>query len=339
MKLINPSRIISVPNTIPTGKLVWVDAENGNDKLAARSRLGVPFKTLTAAKNAAQAASGGQAGDTIMVMPGIYNENNLLKNGVNWHFLPGAVVHFTSTGAAAIFSATTAVEASITGHGIFKISADPTTSGNDTSRRVIHASAASILHVEALDLTSDVAEAVNIVSDSSLHLNARNILSPVDALSVNSSAASVRVYAESIKTTGLSAFGIYLSAGSLSVRAQEIISESWAAINASGAGMDVEVQAALISGGSDAVFYEGYLSRLRIVGARIKAAGGYAVYLDGSTPEGLTLTACSLVPDGTGDSIYSTNAATVCCAGVVSKTAVNTAVTTDGLFDVVPSAQ
>ena len=38
---------------VPAGNLLWVDAVNGIDALAARGRMTVPFKTLTAAKNAA----------------------------------------------------------------------------------------------------------------------------------------------------------------------------------------------------------------------------------------------------------------------------------------------
>ena len=39
---------------IPTGNLLWVDAVNGNDDLAVRGRMTVPFKTLTKAKEAAK---------------------------------------------------------------------------------------------------------------------------------------------------------------------------------------------------------------------------------------------------------------------------------------------
>ena len=50
---------------------------------------GVEFSTLTDAKNYAT------SGDLITVLPGVYNENNLLKDGVNWHFMPGARVEYT----------------------------------------------------------------------------------------------------------------------------------------------------------------------------------------------------------------------------------------------------
>lgn len=78
---------------IPTGNLLWVDAEHGNDDLAVRERMTVPFKTLTKAKLAAFLE------DTIVVMPGLYQERDLLKHGVNWHFLPGARVEYAGSNA------------------------------------------------------------------------------------------------------------------------------------------------------------------------------------------------------------------------------------------------
>ena len=106
---------------VPTGNLLWVDAVNGNDDLAVRGRMTVPFKTLTKAKTAAA------SGDTIMVLPGTYNENNLAKNGVNWHFLTGAVVEYSGTGAgvlsAALFDTAQtggAATFKVTGNGVFK---------------------------------------------------------------------------------------------------------------------------------------------------------------------------------------------------------------------------
>lgn len=46
-----------------------------------------PFSTLTAAKNSAV------SGDTIKVLPGTYNEYNLLKDEVNWYFENGAIIN------------------------------------------------------------------------------------------------------------------------------------------------------------------------------------------------------------------------------------------------------
>ena len=112
---------------IPTGNLLWVDQVNGNDSLAVRGQRGVPFQTLTAAKNAAKPAvfAAGElveAGDTIMVLPGLYDEKDLLKHGVNWYFFPGAVVNNTAAGA--IFgTGSSDIIASIAGFGEFNTDA------------------------------------------------------------------------------------------------------------------------------------------------------------------------------------------------------------------------
>jgi len=66
------------------------------------------------------------SGDEIEVHPGTFNENNLLVNGVNWYFHPGAKVTYTGGGTAtcAIFDdgtngANTAVTCVIGGEGQF----------------------------------------------------------------------------------------------------------------------------------------------------------------------------------------------------------------------------
>lgn len=102
------------------GLSLTVDATNGSD--AGGQRGGKSYKTLTAAKNAAQ------SGDTIIVYPGTYNENNLLKNGVNWYFHSGALVSYTNTliasGSGTIYGifddrATGAVTCRVDGDGVF----------------------------------------------------------------------------------------------------------------------------------------------------------------------------------------------------------------------------
>jgi len=69
------------------GNLVYADAVNGSDTIGAHGRADRPFLTLTAAKTAAV------TGDTIVVRPGTYTDGTINKNGVNWHFLNGAVVN------------------------------------------------------------------------------------------------------------------------------------------------------------------------------------------------------------------------------------------------------
>lgn len=101
------------------GKVIYVDATNGNDSSAARGTRRA-FLTLAAAKTAAL------SGDLIVVMPGEYTALNLLKNGVNWHFIEGAIVTRTEQDApGAIFDdgtdgANAAIVCSISGRGEFR---------------------------------------------------------------------------------------------------------------------------------------------------------------------------------------------------------------------------
>jgi hypothetical protein len=67
--------------------IVEVDQINGDD--SGGLLLQCPFKTLTAAKNFAT------NGWTIHVLAGSFNENNLLKNGVNWRFDSGTTLGFS----------------------------------------------------------------------------------------------------------------------------------------------------------------------------------------------------------------------------------------------------
>jgi hypothetical protein len=79
-----------------------------------------PFTTLTAAKAAAE------AGDTIVVSPGTYTENDLLKDGVNWLFLEGAIVDWNvpsvEDAGYGIFDdrASGPVTCNVSGRGVFK---------------------------------------------------------------------------------------------------------------------------------------------------------------------------------------------------------------------------
>jgi hypothetical protein len=98
-------------NAVPAAHVLYVNQADG------------PFTTLAAAKAAAQ------SGDTIVVGPGTYIENDLLKDGVNWFFAPGAVVSYTTPALQAnsndilygIFDDRSSgpVQCTIGGHGSF----------------------------------------------------------------------------------------------------------------------------------------------------------------------------------------------------------------------------
>jgi hypothetical protein len=79
-------RSMATPPDIYIGKTLYV-SNVGVDASAIPYNLNHHYLTITAAKAAAV------AGDTIYVCPGIYNEGNFYKDGVNFHFLNGAIVN------------------------------------------------------------------------------------------------------------------------------------------------------------------------------------------------------------------------------------------------------
>lgn len=126
--------VVSGGSSSSTGAVaasVVVDSVSGNDGSA--SRYGSPCKTLTKAKALAQ------SGDTILVLPGNYVESDLLKNGVNWHFLAGAIV--TNVDVTPNFygifddRSSGAVTCIISGDGQFRSTVD---SGNGLSFGVVN---------------------------------------------------------------------------------------------------------------------------------------------------------------------------------------------------------
>jgi hypothetical protein len=86
-----------VYNPTDAGRTLFVDAANGSDATARPYSRDRVYKTLGAAKAAAV------SGDLIWVRPGTYDERDLLKDGVNWHFEAGATVEYTGTGDGGIF--------------------------------------------------------------------------------------------------------------------------------------------------------------------------------------------------------------------------------------------
>lgn len=95
----------------------YVDSVNGKTYNSGKSR-GAAKQLLSEAKQFAQ------EGDTIIVMSGLYEEKNLAKNGVNWHFERGARVVVNEESDTAVWDdgpngTNSAVSFKVTGHGTF----------------------------------------------------------------------------------------------------------------------------------------------------------------------------------------------------------------------------
>jgi hypothetical protein len=96
----------------------------------------------------ARAKAAAVSGDTIDVGPGTYNERDLFKNGVNWHFRPGAVINYTGSADGGIFDnsptgTTGAITCRITGYGRF-IHTGSNTAGNSMNVVTVNNTASDI---------------------------------------------------------------------------------------------------------------------------------------------------------------------------------------------------
>jgi hypothetical protein len=282
---------------INTGRLVWVDDHLGDDATGQRERISHPFKTLTAAKNAAIPL------DTIMVLPGNYNEKNLFKSGVNWHFYNGAQVITNSPTAGGIFDDSPAganadIICRITGHGEFI-----NNSTDVLSYAFMVSRAGSKVTFEASHVGSGTRGCVRFTGGTS-RLRATTILSGAAGVELVGGTNEVRV--DSIKaSTGA---GIVLGGGTNVVVADTIHSDTLSGILAYGG--TSEVSARLIeSNGTHGVklFFVSDPVELRINGARIVttvfAVGVRAVQIEGV--DGPTLKDCVLVSSlAAAESIY-----------------------------------
>lgn len=184
--LSNADAILALNPYGTTGKTLWVDSVYGSDSTGTRQRKDKPFLTLNAAKVAAQ------SGDTIVVLPGTYNEKNLLKDGVNWHFINGAIVSYVGSTTGGIFDdgpngANGDITSKITGYGTFKITNNATSSDvvcvtQPDSEVYIEAT-----NIENLSTYGSGATAIKSESSSTLNVKAEKISSIKGTITCNNS--------------------------------------------------------------------------------------------------------------------------------------------------------
>lgn len=112
-----------------SGGVNVVDAARGdNNDVEILDRRGIVKKSFQNITDLRTAKNTAISGDTIRVYPGNYVTRNLLKDGVNWHFLDGAIVTNPPDETGGIFenvgahgSPNTAVVSRITGDGVFAL--------------------------------------------------------------------------------------------------------------------------------------------------------------------------------------------------------------------------
>jgi len=284
-----------------TGKVLWVDAVHGNDDLAERERMTIPFMTLASARDAAQ------SGDTIVVLPGTYDENDLAKDGVNWHFLPGAIVDYDGSGDALFDTTGGAMAFKVTGHGVFK-----TSSG--TVRGVYLANSGDDVSIEFDEFETSGSTLVSKGALTAVGHRIRSLVS--DALYIEGSSNNNIDVRHVEADTGI---GVHINASSTScvvrIRSFEIVSNGDVALGFTGGTAYIDAYE-IKSTTDQAVAYDSYGNHplhLRVNRIVSTASGGGqpAITIDlgsGSSPGQLRLYDCILISQNSSYSITSVTA-------------------------------
>jgi hypothetical protein len=274
---------------VPTGNLLWVDQINGVDALAARGRLTIPFRTLAAARDAAT------EGDTIVVLPGVYTDDDLLRDGVNWHFMNGAMV---DAGAVIFDASGGGITSVVSGSGEFM-----------SSDKVVYSSGSDIT-IEALNLTATSADCIQCSgATGSVHIKARGTISAPSgvAIVIDGSASGHIIEAFSISATG---YGISMLDGGGYVRAHVISSGSVAVKISDGAALVIDAFE-INSSATYAVSHDSADTLLTVRGARIVSDSTNAVYLGSSCgSDTVRLYGCLLISDGVAKAITAATGST-----------------------------
>ena len=88
---------------IDTGNTIWVDQQFGNDGTAAINRQDLPFQTIQAALNVAATLPGVPIPSTVVVRPGLYEENVIMPNQVTMVGVSKNSIISAPTGVSLIF--------------------------------------------------------------------------------------------------------------------------------------------------------------------------------------------------------------------------------------------
>jgi hypothetical protein len=245
-----------------------------------------------------------------MVLPGTYNEKNLLKDGVNWHFMTGARVSYTQSSDGGVFDdgsdgAAGPVISSITGFGEFFIS-----SGKSTGHIINLTNSASRLFLEARSLNAVPTSCIRVSAGFGAHLQVRVAqeigYGGAAVISHEGDSSDVHIEARNIFTS--TGYGLQVAGGGgLYLKVYQISSSADSAVAiTSGVGEIIIDAYEIISATNYGVHYGASSSaapNLTIRNARLVStfanATGYALYNAASVSDVIKLMNCVLIVHGT----------------------------------------
>lgn len=255
------------PSVTASTSTIYVSQSYGSDSYPGT--FNKPFLTLTAAKNAAN------AGQTITVFPGTYNEKNLLKTNVNWLFLPGADILYTGNQSGSIFSDSAdgtngAVTSKIYAQSIRN---EAVHNDNTYTNSVFHITkSTSNIYLEALEVVNNVTGGAG-QNRSGIRITSGNMVAYIKDL-----LDSYEYDALLVEGTGSPSISLY---------ADRIMGGSSSFLQASAIEMTgngtASVHARYISGGESALNLQG--GTLNVFGAELIISTGPAIDNNGSVAE------------------------------------------------------
>jgi hypothetical protein len=231
-----------------------------------------------------------------VALPGIYNEKNLLKHGVNWHFMNGAIVRYEGADPGGIFDtsvygANTSIVSSVTGHGVFEMTSPVSSSllYVDKSNCRLSIQGRRLTSFAWCILTGSDVENVGLNID----LTEGIVGQVAGPLYVRSDGASCVVRAAAMYSAA--EYCIWVEAGTVQVEAARI--ESVGDTAACLCGGVVTLRVSEIRSTCNPVFVARLAGgEVQIVGARIIAGAGYpAVWVEAGASLALKLLHCVLI--------------------------------------------
>ena len=318
-----------------TGNLTYVDAVNGDDGTGTLGDFTKPYLTPLAAFTAAT------TGYTIVVRPGIYllgaSEGNMLKDSVNWYFMPGAIFVANAANSSSMFSDNSgAINCSVSGYGQFY----DTLGGESKILEV--SSAGSNIYFECQSITVGDGNIDHGIVQSSGSINAyvRGSITSKSYDAISITGGILNLAADSLIASGaLEGNAIEVQGGEVNIKCTGYRSAgAYDAFGGTSAvawvGGDVTIEGGGVADLSDGMFITQTISGTLNLRGRLKSTSKTAVVYDAGTSNKTFINQATLVSNTSFDSIDAPSAQTVISYGTFANKAVDANITINGILTI-----
>jgi len=318
-----------------TGNLAWVDDVNGNDGTGTLGNASLPYLTLMAAVTDAT------AGYTIIVRPGTYDfeGNTLLKNNVNWYFMPGAIISGTALSSETMFTDNSgAITSNITGYGQFI----DTLGGVSKILDILNADSNIYFECQsAIVGNGDIDQTIS-VTDGVVNANIRGNVESLNYDAIVVTGGTLNLTADLLlgsSAGGVEGNGVEIDSGYVNIRCREIRSKGIYDVAGSSdaisyGGGTVIIEANVISELADGLHIHNTIAGTLAIRGKITSTSRTAVsFLSGATNKDIILQS-TLVSNTSFDSIDAPAAQTVVSYGAFANRVYDANITINGTITI-----